>query len=132
MSLEKHGDPWLLASDGVAVIDRPFIRALVEKNAKETADALAAGLNVHQLALDQADRYERFLFSLQPGDDVKFLTLYHEEQDALTQAMLDKSRAEIQLTPIHTPNIQESNFAKWIGLITFFFVLFLLIRLLKM
>lgn len=132
MSLERAGN---LAFGDAAIkptVNRPFVRALVEGNAKAMHDASAAGENIHQLALDQSDQFEKLLFSLAPGDDVKFLTLYHEELDASTQAIIEKNRAatiDLAKHPIPAP---EGNFPKWIGIITFLFMLYLLINLLQL
>lgn len=131
MNLEKRGAPVLPEIYSEGVIDRACIRAIVEQNAQETAKAVAAGSNVHQLALDHGDQYERLLYSLAPDDVVQFLKIYHEEQDAFNQATLDRMRARIHATSDAATPVEESNFVKWIGLITFLFMLYLLIKLLN-
>lgn len=131
MNLEKSGAATLPEVYREGVIDRACIRIIVEQNARETEGAVAAGLNAHQLALDHGDRYEKLLYSVAPDDVVKFVTIYHEEQDAIHQATLDKIRAAVTTTPIAAPPPEESNFAKWIGLITAIFMLYLLIQLFK-
>ena len=132
MSLEKSGASVLPEVYSSGEINRACIRAIVEQNARETADAITAGLNIHQLALDQGDQYEKLLYSVPPEDVVQFVTIYHEEQDAIHQATLDKIRTNITTPLGAAAPAEESNFVKWIGLVTFIFMLYLLIKLLEM
>lgn len=130
MNLEKSGAPLLPEVYSAGVIDRACIRAIVEQNARETSHALAAGLNADQVAIEHGQQYEKLLYSVAPDDTVQFVTIYHEEQDAVLQETLAKIRAPGIAIPSAAVPVEESNFVKWIGLITAIFMLYLLIKLL--
>jgi len=133
METNKRSDLPIDQLNNDAVVERAYVRTLVEKNAKALLDAALAGENPHQLALDQADEVEKFMSKLSPDSLSKFLTLYHQELDASTQSVLDKNK-ESSIAAINQQTkaaVQANNVSTWIGLVVFFIVLITFIRMLK-
>lgn len=117
----------------LSTIDRASVRALAEAYHQYIGEAIAAGRNAHQLALDWQDEIDAYAASLQEADALRFTQLYVEETTALTQATIAKT-AEIN-AQVATRQIQAaagaSQVATWFSLIAFFIFLITMIRIFK-
>jgi hypothetical protein len=54
-------------------------------------EAALAGRNIHQLSLDRQNQVQAFAATLSPEDALKFWTLYGDEMQAVSQAVLDQA-----------------------------------------
>lgn len=117
----------------LARIDRQAVRHLVEQFTLAAQAAGERGENIHQWSLDQQDRVTEFAATLPEPDAALFWTLYAEEMDASSKAMLDKAHElNMQTAQVHMDAARSAgNFATWISIVAFFAVLIGMIKIFK-
>lgn len=68
-------------------LDRQAVRRYVNKDSEELLAAAARGENIHQIALDQQDRFNEQLKNLPPDESLALQAMYTEELNANTLHM---------------------------------------------
>lgn len=114
-------------------ISRASVREFVGRECKALQDAAASGGNIHQYQLDRQDSIATFAATLLPDDAATFWTLYAEEMNAASAAMLDQVAAlNVETSEAAMRNVtQTAQVGTWIALILFFAGLIMMISFLK-
>jgi CBS domain containing-hemolysin-like protein len=88
--------------------DRHAVRVLAKKHHDEVLAASARGKNGYQLSIDHQDRVNALADGMEPDEAVRFLEMYTEEKEALTQQTIDQTAAlNAQSQELETRRIEE-------------------------
>jgi hypothetical protein len=117
----------------LSTIDRPSVRAMVATESAYKRQAMEAGENIHQTALDRLDKLNEYMATLSAEDLEKFITLYEQEMTAVTKALDDEVLAlNAQTLNQHVQtSAGASQVATWVMIVSFFIFLIVTISMFK-
>lgn len=87
-------------------IDRNTIRKLAEKNSDELQDVSNLGGNIYQKSLEQQDKVNEYVATLNDTDAVKFMTMYSEELSACSNKKIDDANEILNEVNINNQNTE--------------------------